>query len=302
VFYPPGLRQAAELAFASRAFASIELNGSFYSLMRPGTYQAWYDQTPEGFVFAVKGGRYITHLKRLNDVQAPLANFFASGVLRLREKLGPFLWQLPPQLAFDEGRVRAFLALLPKTTAQAASLALQHDQRLANRAETRALVDLPLRHALEVRHASFLDPAFIMLLREYGVAACVADTANLYPCVWDLTANFVYVRLHGASELYTSGYGPRALQGWTEQTQRWLRGENSPTDRVVCTEAPPQIARDVYVYFDNDVKVRAPFDALNLRRLLDGQRTKRPPRALATVTETPRQDWAAWKAVGRSVR
>ena len=302
VFYPQALRQASELEFASRTFSSIELNGSFYSLMRPATYQAWYDQTPAGFVFAVKGGRYITHLKRLNDVEGPLANFFASGVLRLREKLGPFLWQLPPQLAFDEARLRAFLALLPKSTAQAAELAQKHDQRLSNRAETRALVDLPLRHALEVRHPSFLTPTFIALLREYGAAACVADTAKLYPCVQDLTADFVYVRLHGASELYTSGYGPRALQLWADRTKRWLGGENSPIDQLVSAVAPAATPRDVYLYFDNDVKVRAPFDAMNLRRLLDGERTKRPPRAIASVTETPRQEWAAWKSVGRATR
>src|SRR3954468_18032859 len=155
VFYPPGLRQASELQFASRQFASIELNGSFYSLMRPETYQAWYDQTPPQFLFALKGSRYITHLKRLRDVETALANFYASGVLRLREKLGPFVWQLPPQVAFNADRLSSFFRSLPRTTREAAALAKKHDTRLEGRSETRALFDAPLRHALEVRHPSF---------------------------------------------------------------------------------------------------------------------------------------------------
>jgi uncharacterized protein YecE (DUF72 family) len=266
--------------------------------MRPETYQTWYDETPEGFVFSVKGGRYITHLKRLQGVDSALANFFASGVLRLREKLGPFLWQLPPQLGFDEQRMRAFFALLPKSTKHAAALAQRHDQRLSGRSETRALVELPLRHALEVRHRSFLDPAFIALLREYDIAACVADSAKLYPCIRDVTADFVYVRLHGATELYTSGYGPNALSRWAKQIQSWLRGGSAPRSQLVSTALPPRTARDVFVYFDNDVKVRAPFDALNLQRLLNGERTKRPPRTLTSVSETPLDDWTRWRKLG----
>jgi uncharacterized protein YecE (DUF72 family) len=299
VFYPSGLKQSSELQFASRTFASVELNGSFYSLMRPETYQGWYEETPDGFLFAVKGGRYITHLKRLRGVDVALANFFASGVLRLREKLGPFLWQLPPQLAFDERRLRDFFALLPRSTEQASLLARGHDARLAGRSETRALFDMPLRHALEVRHASFLDPAFIALLRKYNIAACVADTAKLYPCIEDVTADFVYVRLHGATELYTSGYGPRALERWAERIEHWLDGESALGSRLIAPGFATRAPRDVFVYFDNDVKVRAPFDAINLQRLLDGKRPQRAPRTLATVTETPLDDWTRWQRLGK---
>jgi uncharacterized protein YecE (DUF72 family) len=297
VFYPPRLKQAAELEYASRAFPSVEINGSFYSLMRPETYQAWYEQTPDGFLFAVKGGRFITHLKRLIGVETALANFFASGLLRLREKLGPILWQLPPQLAFDEARLRGFFELLPRTTGEAAALAARHDERLAGRSETQSERDIPIRHALEVRHRSFVQPAFIALLREYGIAACVADSAGLFPCIRDVTADFVYVRLHGATELYTSGYGPRALARWADAVRAWLEGDQLPHPELVSSASPTRIPRDVFVYFDNDVKVRAPFDALNLQRLLDGRSVKRPPAVLKSVTETPFSDWERWKRI-----
>lgn len=297
VFYPKGLRQASELNFASRSFATIEINGSFYSLMRPESYQAWYEETPPNFVFAVKGGRFITHLKRLKDVELPLANFFASGVLRLREKLGPVLWQLPPQQVFDAPKLRAFFELLPRSTEQAAKLARRHDHRLAGRSETRALVDRPVRHALEIRHQSFVQPAFVELLREFEIAACVADTAGLFPCIQDVTADFVYVRLHGSSELYTSGYAPRELRQWATRIEAWTRGKGEPNSRLITGE-PARRARDVYVYFDNDVKVRAPFDAANLERLLNGQRMRRLPNTLKGVTETPLDDWSRWRGLG----
>ena len=297
VFYPSGLKQAAELEYASRQFASIELNGSFYSLMRPETYQAWYQQTPPDFVFGIKGSRYITHLKRLNGVEVALANFFASGLLSLREKLGPLLWQLPPQFSFDPERLSAFFRSLPRSTSEAAALAQRHDQRVAGRSETRALVEMPLRHALEVRHPSYLQPAFIELARRWQIAVCVADSAGLFPCIYDVTADFMYVRLHGATELYTSGYGPRALERWARAVSVWQQGENLARAQLICAETTPAQPRDVFVYFDNDVKVRAPFDALNLRRVLDGKRVNRLPPALRTVTEMPLTDWDdRWRA------
>jgi len=299
VFYPHGLRQASELHYASRRFSSIEINGSFYSLMRPETYDTWYAETPPGFSFAVKGGRYITHLKRLKDVALPLANFFASGLLRLREKLGPILWQLPPQQVFDEAKLRVFFELLPRSTKQASRLARQHDQRLSGRSETRALTDQPIRHALEIRHASFAQPAFIALLREYGIAACVADTGALFPCIEDVTSDFVYVRLHGSKELYTSGYTPRELSRWSRRVRTWLDGASGPNAALISPAIPPSVPRDVYVYFDNDVKVRAPFDAENLARLVDGRRPRRLPATLEFVTETPFGDWSRWEQLGR---
>jgi uncharacterized protein YecE (DUF72 family) len=298
VFYPKGLVQSRELHFASRAFSSIEINGSFYSLMRPENYQLWYDETPPEFSFSVKGGRYITHLKRLNGVEGGLANFFASGILRLRKKLGPILWQLPPNFVFDEARLTAFLALLPQNTREASALARRHDARVQGRSETRALFDAPVRHVLEVRHESFSDPAYVRLLRRYGVASCVADSAGLYPLIEDVTAGFVYVRLHGAERLYTSGYGPQRLRTWATRIRAWLGGDVPKTAQLVAPELPVRHApRDVFVYFDNDVKVRAPFDAANLWRLLNDERPKRIPKALATVSEEPRENWPSWRAL-----
>jgi uncharacterized protein YecE (DUF72 family) len=255
-FYPPGLPQRRELEYLSRRVSSIEINGSFYSLQRPESYRAWAAQTPDDFAFAVKGGRFITHLKQLRDVRAPLANFLASGVLCLGRKLGPVLWQLPPRLRFDAGRVADFLALLPHTTAAAAALAAEHDERLDGRAHTETDADRPLRHAIEVRHESFRDPAVPALLRAHDVALVVADSAGTWPLFDEATAGFVYVRLHGADELYTSGYTPEALDAWAARVRDWRDG--SPVDG----------RRDVYVYFDNDAKVHAPFDAIALMRRL----------------------------------
>jgi uncharacterized protein YecE (DUF72 family) len=278
VFYPPGLRQADELSFASRAFPSIELNGSFYSLQRPQSYRAWYAAAPDDFVFAVKGGRFITHMKRLRDVKIALANFFASGLLCLGKKLGPFLWQLPPSLRFDPDVLRAFFDLLPRTTKEVERLARQHDRRLEGRSQVEAEDELPpLRHALEVRHPSFEDTRYLDVLREYGVASCVADSAGRYPMIDDLTADFAYARLHGAKELYVSGYSPAELKEWAARIRKWKRG------------------RDVFVYFDNDVKVRAPFDARNLALILAKQPTQAPPQSIEAVTEEARTTWAAWR-------
>jgi uncharacterized protein YecE (DUF72 family) len=277
-FYPPHLKHAAELELASRVFPTIELNGSFYSLQRPTSYAKWYEATPNDFVFAVKGGRFITHLKRLRGVEAALANFFASGLLHLRHKLGPILWQLPPHLAFDAATLERFLELLPRDLRQLEQLAQHHDQRLTGRALVAAEEpNRALRHAFEVRHPSFIDERFLGLLRQHEVAVCVADSAGLYPVLEEVTADFVYVRLHGAEQLYVSGYGPRQLEAWATKIRGWSTRE-----------------LDVYVYFDNDVKVRAPFDALNLRRLLSGLPFVEPPDVLAKVTEEPRSDWRGW--------
>jgi uncharacterized protein YecE (DUF72 family) len=231
--------------------SSVEINGSFYSLQRPEWYRAWAAETPADFVFAVKGGRFITHMKQLRDIDAPLANFFASGVLALGPKLGPVLWQLPARMGYDHERVAAFLAMLPPTTTAAAELAAGHDERLDGRAVTETDADRPLRHALEVRHESFRDPRFVELLRAHGVALVVADSAGTWPVFEELTAGFVYVRMHGDVELYTSGYTPAALDGWAEKVRAWCAG-----------------GRDAYVYFDNDVKVHAPYDAIALRERL----------------------------------
>jgi uncharacterized protein YecE (DUF72 family) len=251
VFYPKGLAQRRELEYLSRQMTSAEINGSFYSLQRPEFYQRWHDETPDDFLFAVKGGRFITHMKRLRDIEAPLANFFASGVLALRDKLGPFLWQLPPTLQFDPDLLRSFFDQLPRDTAQAAALAGKHDERLDGRALTEARTDRPLRHTLEVRHPSFTDPAVPDLLRDHDIGLVVADAAAAWPHLEHETTDFMYVRLHGDTELYASGYTDEALDDWAARTRKWLRK-----------------GLDVYAYFDNDMKVRAPADAINLLKRL----------------------------------
>lgn len=250
-FYPAGLAQRRELEYLAGTFPTVELNGSFYSLQRPESYQRWRAETPPGFTFAVKGGRFITHLKRLRGVEAPLANFFASGVLALGDRLGPLLWQLPARQRLDLDQIAEFLQLLPGTTAGAAALAAGHDERMAGRSWTTTDADRLIRHALEVRHESFADPAFHRLLREHGVALVVSEGADRWPVFEEVTADFMYVRLHGDRELYVSGYDAAALQAWAEKVRRWY-----------------EAGCDVVVYFDNDAKVHAPFDALALTELL----------------------------------
>jgi len=248
VFYPPGLAHKHELEFASRQFDTIEINGTFYRMQRPGNFRDWYQKTPPDFQFAVKGSRFITHMKKLKDVDAALANFFASGLLALKEKLGPILWQFPPQLAFNADRFEEFLANLPQTTTDAARLARKHDARVTGRALLQTDKRRRIRHAFEIRHDSFMDDAFFKLLRRYKAAFVVADTAGLWPYSEETTTDFVYVRLHGASELYTSGYTDEELDDWARRIRKWRR--------------------DVYVYFDNDRKVNAPFDAIRLAERL----------------------------------
>lgn len=296
VFYPTKLRIADQLSFASRAFSTIELNGTFYSLQLPSSYRAWYEATPEDFIFAVKGGKYITHLKRLRDAEQGLANFFASGVLELREKLGPILWQLPPTLTFEPERLRTFFELLPRTQAEAAKLARRHSPRLASRVAFGSEQKAPMRHSLEFRHPSFVCSEAMELMRRYGVAPCVADSAGLFPRVEDVCADFVYVRLHGAEELYTSGYSNDELEDWARRIRAWRQGRDAPRPFKADPRARPDgKPHDVFVYFDNDVKVRAPFDALNLERLLAGSTAEDIPSLLKSVTEEPRTTWPAWR-------
>jgi uncharacterized protein YecE (DUF72 family) len=264
-FYPGDLRQKDELAFAARQFSSIEINGTFYSLQSPASFRCWRDVTPDDFVFAVKGARFITHMKRLKDVETPLANFFASGVLALGPKLGPILWQLPPSFRFDGQKLTAFFNLLPRTTREAARLARRHDTKLKHRAVLKADAARPIRHALEIRHDSFRDPAFIALLRKHDIALVVADTVE-WPLLMDATADFVYVRLHGSEQLYASGYSDKALDRWAGRIRAWTEGREAEGEHA----GPParKLRRDVYVYFDNDAKVRAPFDARALIKKL----------------------------------
>lgn len=276
-FYPQGLPQREELAYAARCFPSVELNGSFYSLQRPESWQAWSDATPARFVFAVKGPRFITHTKRLRDCAKPLANFFASGLLALGPKLGPILWQLPPTLKFDAALLEEFFALLPRDAEQASALAQRRDRTLMRgRSVLAATGPRRIRHALEVRHESFKDAAFIQLLRRHRIALVVADAASRYPLMEDVTADFVYVRLHGDAELYASGYGDDALARWARKIDRWAHGGEPRDAARHAPKAPARTRRDVYCYFDNDAKVHAPFDAAGLMARLGQRPLTRP--------------------------
>lgn len=280
-FYPPKMPQAKELAYASRMVNSIELNGTFYSLQRPESFKAWYQTAPENFEFAVKGPRFITHIKRLRNAETPLGNFFGSGVFHLKEKLGPFLWQLPPNMLFREDVVEEFLSLLPRTVSEAKKSASRGD---------RVEPDFPsgtgekkLRHAMEVRHDSFMNPDFVALLRKYDVALVIADTAGRFPYMEDVTSDFIYLRLHGEEELYASGYSDQSLDFWSRRIKSWQRG-SQPQDALTISEVDPpkRSHRDIYVYFDNDAKVFAPFNAQDLLAKTTGFR---PP---------PAKEWKEW--------
>ncbi|MCW2739122.1 DUF72 domain-containing protein [Nocardioides sp.] len=253
VFYPVGLPQRRELEHAASRLTSLEVNGSFYSLQRPSSWRSWGEAVPEDFVLAVKGPRFITHMKKLVDVEAPLATFLASGVLSLGPRLGPMLWQLPPQLGFHPDRLAAFFDLLPRRTADAAALAAAHHEagKLKEPPVTSTPADRPLRHVLEVRHSSFRTTEFCDLLRAHDIGMVVADSAGTWPMFDEVTSDLVYVRLHGDTELYTSGYGPAALDRWAEKVRAW-----------------DAAGLDVLVYFDNDAKVHVPFDALALQERL----------------------------------
>jgi uncharacterized protein YecE (DUF72 family) len=292
VFYPRRWPQKRELEYASRQVNSIEINGSFYSLQRPTSYDAWRKATPDRFVFSVKAPRFITHLKRLKNVKTPLANFFASGVLCLREKLGPILWQLPPSFRFDSGKLASFFELLPRTTREAAHLARRHDDKVEGRVWAKTDCNRPLRHAMEIRHESFVTTEFVELLRKHDVALVIADTAGKWPFLEDITSDFVYVRLHGDSELYVSGYTDTALDTWARKIRTWANGGTSQGSRRISKDSPrTKSTRDVYVYFDNDVKVRAPFDAMSLAHRLNLGPPPEAPAELEKVVETARLNW-----------
>lgn len=268
IFYPADLAQHRELEFASRAFASIEINGSFYSLQTPQSYASWYRDTPADFVFGVKGGRYITHILRLKNVRKPLANFFASGIFNLREKLGPVLWQFPASLHYDAARFEEFFSMLPHDTTEALKLARARDSRMHGRSCLKIDASRPLRHAVEIRHMSFATPEFIAQLRRHGIALVVADTAGKWPYLEDATSDFMYLRLHGDKELYASGYTEAALDRWAQRIRAWSTGREPRDARRVAPAAKRTGGRDIYCYFDNDIKVRAPFDADRLMQKL----------------------------------
>ena len=268
-FYPQGLRQKDELSYASAKLPTIEINGSFYSLQRPSSYAAWHAATPAEFVFGVKGGRFITHMKRLRDIDKPLANFFASGLFNLREKLGPILWQFPPNMRYDAPLFADFVSKLPTDTGAALALARRRDARMTGRAALSIDDIRPVRHAVEIRNESFLTAEFIGLLRANNIALVVADTGERWPQPHDVTADFLYLRLHGATELYRSRYSDPELRCWADRIRAWSAGDQPNDGRRVQPDATiPRVDRDVYCYFDNTDKLHAPKNARRLMQML----------------------------------
>ena len=265
-FYPKKLRQRDELRYAAENFSTIEINGTFYSLQSVTSFEKWCGETPEDFVFATKGSRYITHILRLRDVRQPLATFFAQGLLALGKKLGPLLWQLPPNFKFDRERLARFFELLPPDLDSAAELAGRRNKKILPKSYTKVVRNRVLRYALEIRHESFRTPEFVKLLREYQIGLVCADTVE-WPRVMDVTADFTYCRLHGSEVLYASGYDAKSNADWARRAVDWANGrEPEDAERVIDRPGPKQATRDVFIYFDNDAKVRAPVDALAMEK------------------------------------
>ena len=267
-FYPPGLPKTQHLRYAAEQVDTLEVNGTFYGLVSAKTFRSWRDTVGPDVVMAVKGSRFITHNKKLRDAEAPLANFFAQGVLELDDRLGPLLWQLPPNLHVDVDRLEAFLDLLPHHTEDARSLAGRHDDRIDDPAYGPDTAHR-LRHVVEVRHESWLDADVVRVLRRHGVALACSHAAT-WPYVEEVTAGFVYVRLHGPEEVYGSAYGEDGLRHWADRVRTWHAAEEPADARRITDRVPPRRQeRDVYVYFDNDMGGHAPREAVRMRELLD---------------------------------
>jgi uncharacterized protein YecE (DUF72 family) len=280
-FYPSDLPRRRELEYLTRQMNSLEINGTFYSLKSPRNFDHWRDTAPDDFVYAVKGSRYITHPRRLRGAETGLANYLASGILKLGEKLGPFLWQLPPNMDFDAKVFAQFCRLLPRTTFEAAELAARHDDQIQ---ETWLEVtqDRPVRHVFEIRDPRMMNPTLVALLREFGHALAIADTGGRYPLVEDLTADFIYIRLHGPRELYASEYTEQELDRWKRRILRWAAGGQMPRGRRIADVVAAPGPRDVYVYFDNTMHADAPRNALRLAEKL-GLHKRTHPVAGATA-------------------
>jgi uncharacterized protein YecE (DUF72 family) len=247
-FYPADLPRSRWLGHAARRFATIELNGTFYSLKTPDVFRKWADAVPDDFIFAVKGSRFITHNLKLRRAETALANFFASGVLALGRKTGPFLWQLPGTYRFDPARIEGFLRLLPRDALEAAELARDHDGRLRGEPLTESRETVTFRHALEVRHPSYFNQEFYELLRSHRCAFVIADSAGAFPSAEALTTDFAYARLHGSEALYASGYRDEEIAAWAGRIAHWMEAG----------------ILQAFVYFDNDALGHAPFDAERL--------------------------------------
>ncbi|PYY37105.1 MULTISPECIES: DUF72 domain-containing protein [unclassified Curtobacterium] len=256
-FYPEGLAKRRWLEHVGDRFPAVEVNGSFYSLQRPSRYRAWRAAVPEGFRFALKGGRYLTHMLRLRNVDTALANFFASGPLELGPALGPVLWQLPEHVVPTPEVLDAFLAALPRSHGDAATLATGHDAKVAEPATTTEHARLRIDHALEVRSPDAGTPEHLAVLRRHRVALVDSHAGDFPRFVHDTDAPLAYLRLHGAPHTYHDGYPPEALADWASTVRRH-----------------DEAGRDVWVFFDNDAERHAPWDALGLARLVGRPQTR----------------------------
>jgi uncharacterized protein YecE (DUF72 family) len=233
-FYPKGLAQARELGFASRAVTAIEINGTFYGSQKPESFRKWHDETPEDFVFSLKGPRFATNRRELATAGESVGRFFASGVLELKDKLGPVLWQMAPTKKFDPGDFEGFLTLLPR--------------EIDGRA---------IRHVVEVRHESFAVPEFVTLLRKHQMPVVYADSDD-YPAIADVTGDFVYARLQRAAEAEPAGYPGDQLDAWAERARVWAAGGTPADLPTVAAKPAAKRQRPVFLYMINGAKVRAP--------------------------------------------
>lgn len=267
-FYPEDLSRKKELDYASRKVTSIEVNGTFYALQKPATFQRWYEETPKNFIFSIKAPKFITHVLRLRECEEPLNTFLASGLLCLKEKLGPILWQFPPYATLKDDRFEQFAKILPHTSLQAAELAKNHGSVIEGRAWTEASGDNQMRHAFEFRHPSFMNPDFIEMLRSYGIAVVFADSGKTSPYCEDLTSDFVYLRMHGGSPAHKKGYPLLALKRLAKKIELWACGKQPKDAQTISSGKPTPGEKDVFVYFDNDVTETAPLDALKLLKLM----------------------------------
>jgi uncharacterized protein YecE (DUF72 family) len=246
-FYPKGLAQKRELEYAGQHLTSIEINGTYYGSQKPESFARWREETPDGFVFSVKGTRFSTNRRVLAEAGQSVERFVNSGIVELKEKLGPINWQFLPTKQFDPKDFEAFLKLLPAS-----------------------LEGRNLRHVVEVRHPSFRSPEFIAMLREYKVATVLTDK-DTFPEIPDVTASFVYARLQRASEKIETGYAGKALDEWAKRAKLWAEG-GAPNDLKTISEAekkPPK-SRDVFIYMINGFKPKAPAAAMALIAKLKG--------------------------------
>jgi len=248
VFYPAGLPHAQELSFAASHLTSIEINGTFYRTQTPATFRKWASEVSEGFIFSVKGPRFVTHRSDLSEAGDSISRFLDSGVTELGDRLGPLLWQFPPTKEFDEADFAAFLELLPKDL---------HGTRL--------------RHVVEVRHASFCVPEFTRLLRRFETPVVFSEHET-YPAMADVTGDFLYLRLQKGEDSIPTAYPESAIADWAARLKDWLTGK-APADLPHVENALAKMKpQDIFVYFIHEGKVRAPAGAMALIAELEKQR------------------------------